>query len=192
MFFVCFQVIKNCLGKFSWFSQEKMLHCLFYLCQKRQLHTYPLYLMLPWHHLTFQSCFGNMETHDKSVFLSIFLTKIGISLQLKISVIHTSFASIFKKSTLEKKPSKCLRKINRKWFYRMFYRIKFLYSIVYILEKRSTEILMKYWFFFFRYGMTLKTIAIQNYSFLLSSRKHLQYRGIQFVLLIFAKQNLTF
>ena len=148
MFFVCFQVIKNCLGKFSWFSQEKMLHCLFYLCQKRQLHTYPLYLMLPWHHLTFQSCFGNMETHDKSVFLSIFLTKIGISLQLKISVIHTSFASIFKKSTLEKRPSKCLRKINRKWFYRMFYRIKFLYSIVYILEKRSTEILMKYWFFF--------------------------------------------
>ena len=149
MFFICFQVIKNFLGKFSWFSQEKMLHCLFYLCQKRQLHTYPLYLMLPWHHLTFQSCFGNMEAHDKSVFLSIFLIIIGISLQLKISVIHTSFASIFKKSTLEKKPSKCLRKINRKWFDRMFYRIKFLYSIVYILEKRSTETLMKYWFFFF-------------------------------------------
>ena len=46
--------------------------------------------------------------------------------------------------------------------------------------------------FFFRYGMTLKTIAIQNFSFLLSARKHLQYRGIQFVLLTFAKQNLTF
>ena len=57
-----------------------------------------------------------MEAHDKSVFLSIFLIIIGISLQLKISVIHTSFASIFKKSTLEKKPSKYLRKINKKWF----------------------------------------------------------------------------